>query len=132
MKNQKSEGTPKKTTVNGNKLFEGAKDGKPFVKGVPKTDAEKKAISQGMRDANNRRKAYADLLETLIHQLKLDLKDGKVPPKDTITAIDTLINALGDKVNKQEIIGNLGLEKVFITKEDTKQTDNHIDEFLND
>ena len=128
---QKSESSPK-TTRNGNKLFEGAKDGRPFVKGVPKTDEEKQAISEGMRNANVRKKAYAELLQNLIDTLQVDLQNGKVPPKDIITAIDTLINALGDKVNKQEILGNLGIEKVFITKDEIEETDNHIDDFIND
>lgn len=129
-KDQKlGESTPK-TTRNGNPLFTG-KEGKHF-ESRPKTPEEREAISRGMREANDRRKAYAELLNELIKRLKLDLKSGKVPPRDVITAIDTIIKALGDYVNKQEIIGNLGIEKVFITESEKDATDNHIDNIIND
>lgn len=126
-----SEGTPK-TTRNGNKLFEGAKDGKPFVKGVPKTEEEKRAISQGMHDANQRKKVYAALLEKVSKKLGLRVDTDNISTKELITAFDSLIDALGDRTNKQEIVGNLGFEKIFVSKKETEETDKHIDSIIND
>ena len=130
MANQ-SEGSPK-TTRNGNKLFEGAKDGRPFVKGVPKTDEEKEAISKGLREASERKKVYADLLEKVSKKLGLRVDTDNISTKELISAFDSLIDAIGDRTNKQEIVGNLGFEKVFITQKETKQTDNHIDDVINE
>lgn len=126
---KKSESNPK-TTRNGNKLFEGAKDGKPFVKGVPKTPEQKKAISDGMHEAFARKKAYVELFTKITASLGIRIDDDNISTKDLIDALKTVIEALGDKVNKQEIIGDLGLEKVFITPKEAKETDKHIDDFI--
>lgn len=128
---KKSERSPK-TTRNGNKLFEGAKDGRPFVQGVPKTEEEKEAISKGMREASERKKVYADLLEKVSKKLGLRVDTDNISTKELINAFDSLIDAIGDRTNKQEIVGNLGFEKVFITQKETKQTDNHIDDVINE
>lgn len=128
---KKPPSSPIKLTRTGVKAFNGAEDGVPF-ESRPKTPEEREAISRGMREANDRKKAYAELLGELIKRLKIDLKSGKVPPRDVITAIDTIIKALGDYVNKQEIIGNLGVEKVFISADEKAATDEHINHIIND
>lgn len=128
---QKSEGTPK-TTRNGNKLFEGAKDGKPFVKGVPKTEEEKRAISQGMHDARARRERDALIFGKATFELLKRIEEGTINTKDLNDAINNAADRLGDKVSKQEIIGNLGVEKIFVTPEEIKETDKHIEDVIND
>ena len=102
---KKSENTPKKTTRNGNKLFEGAKDGKPFQKGVPKTEEEKQAMSEGWA----RRRVYRDLFTKITTNLGLKLEGDEVVTKDLIDALKVIIEALGDKVNKQEITGDVNM-----------------------
>lgn len=126
-----SEGTPK-TTRNGNKLFEGAKDGKPFVKGVPKTEEEKRAISQGMHDARARRERDAMIFGKATFELLKRIEDGTINTKDLNDAINNAADRLGDKVNKQEILGSLGIEKIFVTPEEMNKVDNHIDDVIND
>lgn len=105
MASKKSDNTPKKTTRNGNKLFEGAVDGKPFVKGVKKTEEEK----QAMRDGWARKRVYEDLFNKITSNLGIKLDDGEVITKDLIDALKVIIEALGDKVNKQEITGDVNM-----------------------
>lgn len=128
---KKSESSPK-TTRNGNKLFEGAKDGRPFVKGVPKTEAEKEAISKGMREASARRKMDALIYGEAIYLQYQRIKDGSISDKDLNDALSGAAKRLGDDISKQEIIGNLGVEKIFVTPEEMKKVDNHIDDVIND
>ena len=120
--------SPNKTTRNGNKLFEGAKDGKPFKKGVPKTEEQK----QSMKDGWARKKVYNELFNKITTNLGIKLDDNEVTSKDLIDALKVISENLGDKVIKQEFSGNLGVEKVFITQEEAQETDNHIDDFIND
>ena len=127
----KSENSPieqPKTTRNGNKLFEGAKDGKPFKKGVPKTAEEKQAMSEGWK----RRKVYQQLYDKITKSLEIRIDGDEITNKDLIEALKTIIEALGDKVSKHEIMGDLGVEKVFITPKEAKETNKHIDTFIDD
>lgn len=133
MSEKKGDSRAKKTTINGNPLFDGTQGIETrFQEGVPKTDAEKEAISKGMRNANERRKVYAALLEKVSKKLGLRVDTDDISTKELITAFDSLIDAIGDRTNKQEIVGNLGLEKVFITPKEAKQTDKHIDDIINE
>lgn len=99
---KKSEESPK-TTKNGNKLFEGAKDGKPFKKGVKKTEAEK----QAMRDGWTRKRVYEELFKKITTNLGIKLDEEEVATKDLIDALKVVSETLGDKINKQEITGSL-------------------------
>ena len=125
---KKTEKTPNKTTRNGNKLFEGAKDGKPFEKGVPKTEEQK----QSMRDGWARRRVYNELFKKITTNLNIKLDDNEVTSKDLIDALKVIGEYLGDKVIKQEFSGNLGFEKIFITADELEETNNHIDDFINE
>lgn len=52
-----------------------------------------------------------------------------LPPKEQK---DVLLAILPKAKQTNEIIGNIGLEKVFITQEEAQETDNHIDDFINE
>ena len=53
--------------------------------------------------------------------------------KGDVSAYQTIRDTIGEKpTDKQEIVGNLGIEKVFITPKEKKQTDNHIDDVINE
>lgn len=105
MAKNKSENTPKKTTHNGNKLFEGAKDGVPFKKGVKKTPEQ----IQSMKDGWARRRVYTELFDKITTNLGIKLEGDEVVTKDLIDALKVMIEALGDKVNKQEITGDVSV-----------------------
>lgn len=128
---KKSESSPK-TTRNGNKLFEGAKDGKPFKKGVPKTEEEKKAISQGMHDAKKRRERDALIFGKASLELLKRIEDGTINTKDLNDAINNAADRLGDKITKQEISGSIGMQKVFVTPEMIDEAKEKTKELLED
>ena len=50
-------------------------------------------------------------------------------PKDKKDVFNRL---LPPEKQTQEILGNLGIEKIFITQEEKNATDKHIDDFIND
>lgn len=53
--------------------------------------------------------------------------------KGDVSAYQTIRDTIGEKpTDKQEVIGNLGIEKVFITPKEAKQTDKHIDDIINE
>jgi hypothetical protein len=53
--------------------------------------------------------------------------------KGDVSAYQTIRDTIGEKpTDKQEVIGNLGIEKVFITPKEAKQTDKHIDDVINE
>lgn len=63
----------------------------------------------------------------IVKAMFLKAKNGDV------NAFNTLRDTLGEKpTDKQEIIGNVGIQKVFITAEEDKATDKHIDDVIND
>lgn len=135
MSDKKPGRTPGKT-INGNKLFEGAKDGVPFKKGVPKTEEQRKAISKGMLDANARKRAYADLFAKITKNLGIKLDSDELTAKELTEALKPIIEALGDKVSRAELTGAngepLGLQKIFITPEEQKETDKLIEQAYNE
>lgn len=45
---------------------------------------------------------------------------------------DIFIRLLPPEKQTQEILGSLGIEKIFITQEEKEATDKHIDDFIND
>ena len=53
--------------------------------------------------------------------------------KGDVSAYQTIRDTIGEKpTDKQEVTGNLGIEKVFITPKEAKQTDKHIDDVINE
>ena len=53
--------------------------------------------------------------------------------KGDVSAYQTIRDTIGEKpTDKQEVIGNLGIEKIFITPKEAKQTDKHIDDIINE
>ena len=51
---------------------------------------------------------------------------------DRISAAKGLLSVSGLEKSEKKITGNLGLEKVFITPKEVKETDSHIDDFIED
>jgi len=103
-----------------------------------KTPAERSELGAKGAAATNKIKAEKVKLEDspiFIWDLLFDTAEkfqkwfATLPPKEQK---DVLLAILPKAKQTNEIIGSLGLEKVFITKEETKDTDNHIDDFIND
>ena len=95
---------------------------------------EKKLLQQVAEEKLNKR--YSD--GTTFQEKSLDLIEeyiltGIVKPDDLIKMLTFLRDTAGQKpTDKQEVIGNLGIEKVFITPKEAKQTDKHIDDVINE
>ena len=109
-----------------------------------KTPAERSALGAKGAETTNKLKAekksrqerldwLVELLEDAgiytesIKQIKKEVKGGNLR---NFLALFALIKK--PDTQTQQLIGNLGIEKVFITKDEASETDNHIDGFLND
>lgn len=81
-------------------------------------------------------KIQVSTLDNLASYLKrLSEKENLTPQEAKILmeGLQFLRDSSGQKpTDKQEVIGNLGIEKVFITPKEAKQTDNHIDDVINE
>lgn len=106
----------------------------PFTQGSDKSrEAQKESVKARLR--NSAEKVKLEDSPIFIWDLLFDTAEkfqkwfATLPPKEQK---DVLLAILPKAKQTNEIIGSLGLEKVFITKEETKDTDNHIDDFIND
>lgn len=124
--NKKTEKKEKKTAdktgrING-KFAKGNKIGNRFTsENQPTPEAKKK----GWVKRNDLRDEIAKLI-TKEHIVDI-LKNGT--PKEKIELIKAI---LPPEKQTQEILGNLGIEKIFITQEEKEATDKHIDDVIND
>lgn len=89
---------------------------------------EKKEFQGKIR--NNLEEEIALITNLALSRLKDVLSDDDVRTSDLVQAIGKAIDVSGLKSSKQEITGNVGVEKVYITKDDEKQVQNHIDNFI--
>lgn len=70
------------------------------------------------------------ITDIALRRLEDVLLSDEVRPSDLVNAIGKAFDVSGLKSSKQEITGNVGVEKVYITKEDEQQVENHIDNFI--
>ena len=71
-----------------------------------------------------------ELSKKALKQLETVIDDTEAEYKDKVSASRAILDVSGLKSSKQEITGNVGVEKVYITKEDEQQVENHIDNFI--
>lgn len=116
------------------------KKGKPFSADCKEIAREAQKLSVQKRKENQ---SLADLMK-----IELQLPDEETgemnnivitkamvtkAKKGDVSAYQTIRDTIGEKpTDKQEITGNLGIQKVFITAEEDKATDKHIDDVIND
>lgn len=103
----------------------------PFTKGSEKArEANKKAQiarKENLEKYYTREEARAEIFKEILKQDKIPQAIAEMTPRELIELLKTVLPP--EKVT-QEIIGSLGLEKVFITKDDEKQVQDHIDDFI--
>lgn len=109
--------------------------------------AQREIQSQGGKISAQKRRERKKMKEDLLALLdtKLTNDEGKKVTvqkeicqawieqalKGNMMAIKELRDTIGEVViQKQEVSGNVGVEKVYITKEDKQQVLNHIKEFI--
>lgn len=84
---------------------------------------------ENMQRYYSREDARAEIFKEILKQDKITEAIAQMSPRELIELLKTVLPP--EKIT-QEIIGSLGIEKVFVKEETTKETDNHIDSVLNE
>lgn len=97
------------------------------------TTAKRIISNQVQLDLTEKIKRYSnDAIEVLHNVMKAD----ETSNRDKVSAAKSILDISGLKVARQEITGAngepIGVQKVFITQKEVKDTDKHIDEIIND
>lgn len=79
---------------------------------------------------NEVQEQIADITKLALSRLKDVLSNKEVRTGDLVNAIGKAFDVSGLKSSKQEITGNVGVEKIYITAEENKQVQDHIDDFI--
>ncbi len=114
--------TVDKTTRNNGKFVKGNKEGNRFSsENQPSPEAKKQGWVKRteLRDEIAKLITKEDIIDIIKHgstKEKIELIKAILPPEK----------------QTNEILGNLGIEKVFITQEEKRATDKHIDDVIND
>ena len=124
-----SKGTKHRVTA---KSLENLKKGTPFsVDDVERArECNRKSLEkrrENLAKYYTREEARAEIFKEILRQDKITQAIAQMTPREIIELLKTVLPP--EKVT-QEIIGSLGLEKVFITKEEDQQAENHIDDFI--
>lgn len=82
---------------------------------------------ENMQRYYTREDARAEIFKEILKQDKITQAISKMSPRELIELLKTVLPP--EKIT-QEIIGSLGIEKVFITKEEDQQAEKHIDDFI--
>lgn len=122
MSEKQKKKTVDKTTRNNGKFSKGNKEGNRFTSENQPAPETKR---QGWVKRNDLRDEIAKLItkDDIIEILKFG------SPKEKIELIKAI---LPPEKQTSEIMGNLGIEKIFITQEEKQATDKHIDDVIND
>ena len=125
MVKQTSEKRPIKTTRNGNKLFNGKEDGKPFTSENQPTPEQKKA-------GWDKKRAREEFVNKVYGKLLTLADKNDLTNREIIDLGKIAIEISGDKKNTQEVQGSVGVQKVFITEKEHKETLQHIKDVINE
>ena len=80
----------------------------------------RKCVEQEVKEASTEAVSY----------LRRVVNDENAETKDRISAAKGILDVSGMKSIKQELNGSLDVQKVYITPEEVKDTNNHIDKFI--
>lgn len=114
------------------KSLENLKKGKPFSVDDKERARKCNKKSQAKRKENLakyylREEARDEIFKEILKQDKITQAIAEMTPREIIELLKTVLPP--EKIT-QEIIGNLGLEKVYITEKDEKQVQEHINKFI--
>ena len=125
MEKKSSEKQAVGTTRNGNKLFDGS-EGNTFSSTNQPTPEQKKA-------GWARKHAREEFVNKIYGKLLTLAEKKDLTNREIIDLGKIAIEISGDKKNTQELEGNIGVgvKKIFITPQEKKETDQHIDEVIN-
>lgn len=111
-----------KSTRNNGKFVKGNKEGNRFSSENQPTPEQKR---MGWVKREEMRDAIAKMITE--EHIKKILINGSV--KELIELIKAI---LPPEKQTQEFLGSLGIEKIFVTPEEVKETDKHIEDVIND
>ena len=104
-----------------------------FTPGSEKArEAQKKSTKKRIENLQKyytRDEARAEIFKEILKQDKIRTAIAEMTPRELIELLKTVLPP--EKIT-QEIIGNLGLEKVYITQKEIKNTDSHIDSVIDE
>ena len=124
MTKETTEKQPVRTTRNGNKLFDGS-EGNKFSSTNQPTPEQKKA-------GWDKRRAREEFVNKIYGKL-LNLADkNDLTNREIIDLGKIAIEISGDKKNTSELQGSVGVQKVFITEKEHKETLQHIKDVINE
>ena len=114
------------------KSLENLKKGTPFsVNDVERArECNKKSLEKRKENKEKyytREEARAEIFKEILKQDKITQAISEMSPRELIELLKTVLPP--EKIT-QEIIVSLGIEKVFITKEENQQVQKHIDDFI--
>ncbi|MBQ2175379.1 MAG: hypothetical protein II453_10030 [Alphaproteobacteria bacterium] len=129
-----------KPTTNDGRFKKGNKIGKQFSSEYQPKDlklkrAVKKLFQEVAKQELENLQEYATLKMSEWVRQKLD--NVEMLSTQELEKIQKYLEFLRDSSGQKpsertEINGNIGLEKIFITPDESKETNNHIDEFINE
>ena len=90
---------------------------------------EKTEIHENIR--NDVENAIREGANESIKYLREVVNNPEEKTLDRISAAKGLLSVSGLEKSEKKITGNIGLEKIFITPDEAKETNNHIDKFIN-
>lgn len=114
------------------KSLENLKKGKPFSANDKERarKCNKKAVAkrkENLAKYYTREEAREEIFKEILKQDKITTAIAEMTPREIIELLKTVLPP--EKVT-QEIIGSLGLEKVYITQKEEKEVQNHIKKFI--
>lgn len=126
-----SKGAKHKVTA---KSLENLKKGTPFsVNDVERArECNKKSLEKRKENKEKyytREEARSEIFKEILRQDKITQAIAEMTPREIIELLKTVLPP--EKIT-QEIIGNLGLQKVFINKEMQEEADKLIEDLKND
>ncbi len=124
MEKKTTEKLPLKTTRNGNKLFDGS-EGNTFSSTNQPTPEQKKA-------GWDKKRAREEFVNKIYGKLLTLADKSDLTNREIIDLGKIAIEISGDKKNTQEVQGNVGVQKVFITEKEHKETLQHIEDVINE
>lgn len=117
------ETSEKRTTRNGNKLFDGT-EGKRFSSEYQPSPEQKSA-------GWAKKKAKDEFIERIYGKMNDLSKKDDLTNREIIDLAKIAIEISGDKKETRDLNGNLAVKEVYITAEEDKATDQHIDDVIN-
>ena len=113
-----------RTTINGNKLFDGS-EGNTFTSTNQPTPEQKSA-------GWARKRAREEFVKKIYGKLLNLAEKDNLTNREIIDLGKIAIEISGDKKNTQELEGSVGVQKIYVTPEMQQQAEDYTEKLLSD